>query len=218
MRTVALFVHGVEVPDPLLSIASLAPEFQAAGFDTERYDYDRLPFWASRVGRAQRAAQLLSACRIAVHAGCRVIVVAHSNGACLAMDAAARQDVTGERLFDHLVVMSPALDRDAFIPTSIRRFDCHYTRSDWAVWWARWLFWHPWGDMGRRGYTGRDPVARTFDGTGHVAGHSGWLLPKGRQYVRSAMANRLAAEYGLAPGPPDAPFGFFAARHASSTA
>lgn len=205
-----LFVHGVEVADARGSIASLAPIFESVGFTTEFYDYDRLAFWQARGedGRRSRAAQLLSACRIAGKSE-PLIIVAHSNGALLAFDAARRQEEKGERWIEHVVLLSPALDSDAFIPTSIRRMDVHYTRSDRAVWWARWLVWHPWGDMGRRGYTGHDPVAHNHDATGLVAGHSGWLTDRGHEYVRDAVANPLASLYGLTGGTQDAPLGFY---------
>lgn len=208
-----LFVHGVEVEDARESVASLAPIFESLGFHTERYEYDSLRFWQARGmdGRRQRAAQLLTACRIASRSG-PVIIVAHSNGCLMTLDAAARQGVTGDRCIEHLVFLSPALDRDAFIPTTIKRVDVHYTRSDWALRIARWLFWHPWGDMGRRGYSGFDPVVHDHDGTGYVAGHSGWLLPKGHDYVRSAVANPLAAMYGLTEGTETDPYGLFSRR------
>lgn len=194
-----VLVHGIETAEPADSIGRVAARFEACGFKVAPlYRYGQQRLWEVRGSREEVGFGLLSTLRVAAqfHAG-PVIPVGHSRG-CLAIhDAALLQDKSLEApAFTRAVYLSPALDADTDPAPQIESLHVHYTRSDRTVWWARWLAWHPFGDMGRRGYRGDDREVTNFDATGSVAGHSGWWLPKGLDYVSAAVIPALAAAVG----------------------
>lgn len=57
-------------------------------------------------------------------------------------------------MFRRLIFINPALDADAAIPPEVRRIDVWHVPGDLAVTAAKYLLWHPWGDMGAGGYRG----------------------------------------------------------------
>jgi pimeloyl-ACP methyl ester carboxylesterase len=92
------------------------------------------------------------------------VVVGYSNGAWAAVQAAEM----GEPI-EHLVLVSPALNRSHAFPEGVKKVDVFYNPDDVPVrlarWWRnitrvlpwRWDNAHGWGDMGRTGYVGKDP-------------------------------------------------------------
>lgn len=96
--------------------------------------------------------------------------IGHSNGCAILHRAAA-----AGAPFRHLILINPALDNDAEFAPGIERIDVLYNPTDPWVAAARWLPHHPWGDMGRHGYSGHDPRVRNFDTQALLgaAGHSG---------------------------------------------
>ena len=119
--------------------------------------------------------------------------VAHSNGCAIQLEAA--------RLgapFRNLVFVNPALDADVDVPETVQRLIVLYTPHDTPTRVAKYLLWHPWGDMGRKGYRGRfsnvwNVNMATAIPHAPVIGHSGvfespdWLL-----YIRHLL--RLARQ------------------------
>lgn len=103
-------------------------------------------------------------------------LVGHSNG-CALINRALQSIPWGD--VPRIVYLSPALEHDATPPDGPDRIDVCHTRKDDAVWWARFLLWHEWGDMGRRGYSGSDPRVHNHDFTGVIKGHSEWFTDCG---------------------------------------
>lgn len=78
--------------------------------------------------------------------------IGHSNGCNLIIEAAWR----GAQ-FRRVVFINPALDSDAPLPPSIQSAHVWHSPSDLPVRFAKFLWFHPWGDMGAKGFTGDDP-------------------------------------------------------------
>lgn len=110
-----------------------------------------------------------------------IVVVAYSNGAWAALQAAEM----GYRI-DHLVMISPALHRNHAIPEQIKRVDVFHSSGDEVVvlakYWRKFanlMPWnwelfggdpHDWGSMGKYGYGGNDPRVYNWEmrpDTGH---------------------------------------------------
>lgn len=95
--------------------------------------------------------------------------IGHSNGCALLIDAARRG--AG---FSKLILINPALDRDTELPPEIDECLVIANRTDSVVTTSRFLLWHPWGDMGRVGYTGTDKRYTTiFSDDWGMEDHSG---------------------------------------------
>lgn len=98
------------------------------------------------------------------------IGIGHSNGC----DILLRACHMGAG-FSRLILINPALDNDADFPWNgkLRRIDVLHNVDDTVVTTSRFMLFHPWGDMGRVGYTGRDTrvinheTKRLFNASGH---------------------------------------------------
>ncbi len=193
-----VLVHGLATDTLTDSIGRLGALFEEAGFSVAApYRYGEQHVWGVRGSRAAVGNGLLSMLQVAAdYSGRPVIPVGHSRG-CLAIhDAAVAQSILARPVFTHAVYLSPAMDRDTEPAAGMERIDVHHTRSDWAVLWARFLPLHPFGDMGRRGYSGRSPVMQNFNATGRVAGHSGWWEQSGLEYCADVMIPQIAKKVG----------------------
>jgi len=201
-----VLVHGYNVTHPAIGIGRLREEFARHGFPVVRYDTGKLSLVDVRAGNPNLAAGLLSMVRMADMHGQESILVGHSNGCALIDLADQLQWEQHMPVFTRAAYISPALDRKT--DTGLERVDVFHTKSDDTVLWSRLLAFHPWGDMGRAGYSGRNRSYINHDATSVVHGHSGWWTDEGMQYLRSALVNPLAQGYGLTGGTPDAPMGF----------
>lgn len=88
----------------------------------------------------------------------RSIGIGHSNG-CAILVRAAEMGAT----FDQLVLINPALDNDTEFPAQVRKIFVYHNPTDSVVTISKLLLWHPWGDMGRVGYTGKDKRVTNID-------------------------------------------------------
>jgi pimeloyl-ACP methyl ester carboxylesterase len=140
-----ILVHGFNVSDGGAgSVLTLTPYFERVGLQVKRFRYG----WLFLLGVKflnDRLARLL-----ADFADRGDIVVAHSNGAAIAHLAATKYGAE----FSHLILINPALDRDAEFPESLRNVHVWHSPSDAPVSWARWIPGALWGDMGAVGYQG----------------------------------------------------------------
>jgi hypothetical protein len=142
----AHFIHGAFDSDGRRHIDWLAPYFEARGYTPiTTFDYG----WTGIISAAlfnRRLAKMLAA---SVTPG--DIGVGHSNG-CHILKLAVELGAP----FKELVFLNPALDRDAYIAPSVKRITVFHSPSELPTAIARYIPFHPWGDMGRVGYTGKD--------------------------------------------------------------
>jgi pimeloyl-ACP methyl ester carboxylesterase len=166
-RTVHL-VHGYNVTDGGKgTTGTLKPHFNAEGFETLEHSYG----WIGLIEAYLRNESIAADIAETVHTG--DIGVGHSNGCALLLHAATK----GAPL-DGLVLINPALDRDTVFPSQLRWIHVYYNAGDMAVRLAQlipnWLN-KRWGDMGAKGYVGKDRRVKQFDcgrGKDPVSGHS----------------------------------------------
>lgn len=157
------FIHGFNVFDGGKgSIGKLRPYFENEGFETVGFDYGWRGLIGVRLLNDDTAEDLFQQLEPGD------ILVGHSNGCDLIRRVSLiSEDVIGA------VLINPALDRDAEFGPWLKWIDVLYNTHDWATWFAEWLLFHPWGSMGRYGYTGDDPRVRQHDTTRWAKGHSG---------------------------------------------
>lgn len=152
--TRVILVHGFNVRDGGRgSIGKLAPYFTSAGFEVLRFDYGWRGLLGVRFGNEGVAKKLIAITQPGD------VIVGHSNGCCVAHLAAH----TGAR-FGPCVYINPALDADARLAPQVPSLDVWFSPSDTPVRFARFLPFHPWGDMGRKGYVGDyDPRIASYN-------------------------------------------------------
>jgi len=98
------------------------------------------------------------------------IGIGHSNGC----DILVKSCNAGAP-FSRLILINPALDRDTEFPLGdLVRVDVLHNVDDHVVDKARLFLFHPWGDMGRVGYQGKDARVRNHETKSllNVSGHS----------------------------------------------
>ena len=173
-ETVAL-VHGISNwpwRDPALW--GCAPVLRARGYSVELVGYG---FSGPVSARARMRAVIGRLAEIAPDH-----VIGHSHGGAIAMEYGEDHTV------DALVLVQPAVRRDAGVPRKAGRVLCLHNKGDWAVRIGgvsrlanpvNVLHRHPWGDAGRVGLDEADGVTN-WDTEGDVAfpvsGHAGPLI------------------------------------------
>ena len=174
MRVV--LVHGFNVHDyGARSVDMLAPGLFECGYvvDKDEADYG----WFGLLGVRFRKANAIE--RIACAIRKADAVITHSNGANFAHKAIELTEQNnefkrGQRPL-YVVHVSPALNRDAELPKSVTRCLVLHNKKDMAVQVARFLLFHPWGDMGAHGPTSPDPRYDSEDCSDFIKGHSAWF-------------------------------------------
>lgn len=156
-----VLVHGIHAKEGTSHIRQLKPYFEAAGFDVLVFEYGFMSVPGARWRNPDIAWRLADVVRPEDH------IVCHSNGACIVWLAMRDHGMRCQLAS----LIAPALDDDKR-PKGAIWTDVYYNRCDDVVWFARLLWWHAWGSMGRDGCT--DPM-----GPAHgvfnldVAGHAG---------------------------------------------
>ena len=178
-----VLVHGFNVSDGgKNTVDKLALHLEAMGHtvdkDTADYGLHNLImvrfFYRKAVKRIANAIENADA------------VITHSNGANYTMKAMRKV-----RSMAQVVHLSPALNSKVKVPSSISRMFVFRTRNDSAVKWARWLFNHPWGAMGARGYRGKDMRVFNYDYTNRVKGHSDWFIEANAKFFAGRVMDAL---------------------------
>lgn len=141
-------LHGINTFDGGKGyIGQFRPLLIGEGIDAKLHGYSAswLPGlqWALNGGRARELAEVIG--------DDPCVILAHSNGCAIAMEAAAMGAPVR-----NLVFLNPALDRKAKLPAHVGRCDVFYTTDDPWTQIAMRLPFHPWGDMGASGYRGAD--------------------------------------------------------------
>jgi hypothetical protein len=150
----ATLIHGFNVKDGGAStIQRLAPYLGNSGIPCRNHPYGWVflarawgTWWTTKFAR-----------RIAATDQARVLI-AHSHGCNLAVEAVWRGHPA-----EMIVMINPALNADADVPSSVKRVLVYHWPRDLATTAAAWLPFHRWGNMGAVGYTGQDERFRSIN-------------------------------------------------------
>jgi hypothetical protein len=155
MKTrIAHVVHGFNVTDGgQRTTDRLLPHLQKAGYKTLQHDYGYFGLIQVRLCNGGVAEAIKSITQRGD------IGIGHSNGCAILAEAAKRGAP-----FKGLVFIHPALDDDYLVAPQVEWVHVYHSDKDQAVWFAKLLrFNHPWGAMGRTGYTGSDERYLNFN-------------------------------------------------------
>lgn len=139
-----ILIHGVRATkDNMEKMARLADVFKQAGFEVVVPKYGFVS--ALIVGLFKwidvRIAETLSA-----FVGPEDILLGHSNGGTIAYLITQKLQVDG------VVLINAALESD--ILPNAKFIHIYYNSGDNVVWLSKFVPFHPWGDIGKTGYTG----------------------------------------------------------------
>jgi len=153
MKPRAILVHGFNVWDNGAgTVDRLEPYLEKAGFNVAQFDYGWIFLLRVRLNNKRYAR------RLAAMTQPEDVLIGHSNGCNIITEAGW----IGAHC-RHAVFINPALDSDAPIPPRFGGVDVWHSPSDAPVRLARFLWFHPWGNMGARGYRGKDWRVRNFN-------------------------------------------------------
>ena len=113
-------------------------------------------------------------------------VITHSNGANYATKALRKID--SKKIVIHL---SPALNKRSKPPKAVSEQHVFHSRHDNVVQWARYILFHPWGNMGAYGYMGKDSRVSNHDYTNRIKSHSSWFRNGNTTYFAGVISNLL---------------------------
>lgn len=137
-------IHGIHPSQPGGTVRKLVPFLDKHNMKYIVHEYGAAYAVTARFLNGSRATKIGKSVKSID------IIIGHSNGCDIARRIADNQSVFG------LILINPALDSDTEFSKNAKWVDVYYNSGDEAVPWAKWLFAHPWGDMGRVGYTGKD--------------------------------------------------------------
>lgn len=185
----------------------LAGGLRAVGLDANDYDYGyQLSGIGTRRANKQGARTLKSICKP------NDWLITHSNGGCMAHKSLLLgNEVQG------VIHISPALNSNlktcenyGFLwrnrrcyPSTLRQVHVLYTPHDMAVFWGKLVPLSHWGDMGRKGYTGSNPVFKSHRqpikekdqgrfGKMFTGAHSTWFTPEHMPWLIQFIKNTVA--------------------------
>jgi hypothetical protein len=169
-----VLVHGFNVKDGgKKTVDQLAPLIRNAGYsvDLDEGDYGFFNIWMVRFRKSRTRQRVLH--RLAKAFETADVIITHSNGANFTTQALdmMEPEYNNKKVVIHI---SPALDTDTEIPNAVCRQLVMYTPHDKAVRLSSWLWFHPWGRMGAKGYTGNDNRNTNIE-VPAVKGHSAWF-------------------------------------------
>ena len=143
-----ILVHGFNVKDGGKGTTDgLRSHFEDEGFEVLEFDTGWRFLAGVRWGNAKRARRLARMIKPGD------ILVGHSDGCNLINLASWHLSGSAEKKPATVVYLNPALDRDTQLAPQILGALVFSTMSDRVVQLASWLSFHPWGDMGRVGYS-----------------------------------------------------------------
>lgn len=180
-------IHGIHTSEGDISTpAYLIPSLERHGYDVIVHEYGYVLGVFTRFQNPGHARKISSKIKDGD------IVIAHSNG-CY---------ITWLMLRDYgikpsgIVMLQPALDHDIVFEKGDYWINIFWNEHDKAVWFAKFLpFHHPFGDMGREGYTLDDSRVINFN-TLKICGLGGHSEPyqKSREmqdFVVSSISERI---------------------------
>lgn len=186
-------IHGIHASRPGGNTSRLAPYLREAGFDVmvRRYGFDLAIFSGLTDWLNQRRAK-----KLAANIADGDAIICHSNGAAVAWYIQAEH-----RELSALILINPALDRDADFH-NVERALCLHNAGDDVVSWSSLVPFSSWGAMGRDGYAGTLANVVNADGAnpprglpklwGHSALFDDYCLP----HWGPALARELSIMIG----------------------
>ena len=171
----AILVHGYNVKDDGAGTTGrLAKRLRRQGVEVIELMTGWRGLLAVRTTNKRRAQQLSKL----IQPG--DLLIGHSDG-CNLIDQACHELSSFHPGKVDCVYFNPALDRDTALSPIVDNCLVFHTPSDRVVWLSKHLLWHPWGQMGRKGYKAtraalNDPryVNVSYESLNHhQLGHSG---------------------------------------------
>ena len=150
-NTVAILVHGFNVWDGgKATVGKLERYFMDAGVDCMVLKYGWFGIGRTYIKNRKVAARLIEACNVVkmTDPTAKIVLVGHSNGCAIIQKACEVYDGKVHRG----VYINPALDKDTDIAKTMKGLTVWFSPSDKPVRWSKWLPFHPWGEMGCKGY------------------------------------------------------------------
>lgn len=170
-------IHGIHSSEGKSTPGLCIPELREAGYDIEVHHYGRAYAISSRFRNQGRAEGI--APKIEPHD----FILAHSNGCDI-----TRRILDIGVIINGVVLLQPALDEDTIFALGNYWLNVFHNDHDKATWVAKYFLWfgHPWGAMGRYGYSGNDTRIRNYDTLRDfgLGGHS-------RPYTYSNLRKRV---------------------------
>jgi len=176
MKQRVILVHGFNVSDGGRgTTGQLSRLMEKTGlFEVIEFSTGWRGLLGVRISNKRRAQQLASKIKP------NDIVIGHSDGCNLA-DQALHELSSLHPSKVGCVYFNPALDRDTALAPIASKCLVFHTDSDKIVWLSRWLAFHPWGEMGMKGYRATKPCLHdsryrniSYESIGHNhLGHSG---------------------------------------------
>jgi len=180
---IAYLVHGFNIKDGGAGTTDrLVPLLERRGYKPVEIDYGY--FGLGRVRMCNHGASKILASIVEPGS----IAIGHSNGCAILRDAAR----FGAK-FQHVTLINPALDEDADFPFAAS-VNVWHSPTDVATLASRFLFRHPWGSMGRFGYSGDSLVFENYNEDvifKDSVGHSGVFLRHRLERVLDELQARL---------------------------
>ena len=160
MKVMAILVHGYNVWDGgQATVGKLQSFLEVRGVDCIVLNYG----WTGLIGTYKHnssiAARIGKAAHAARLAGYTVIAFGHSNGCAILHMATTRFSA----YIPFMTYVNPALGKTMHPGRNVESLHVWHSPSDAPVRWAKYLPFHPWGEMGATGYTGDDKRVTNFD-------------------------------------------------------
>ena len=165
MKTLAIFIHGLNVKTEIGSLRKMIPFFSARGIDVIEFNYGYL--WLGGAIEKNRELSRLLAHTIneAYDNYDSVVVLGHSNG-CAIMELATNHF----QKCDAYVYLHPAIDSSNSPSDKVRFTQVWFNPDDIVIKLCRYVYpfkWirkrTGWGDMGVVGYTGNDSNVTNYE-------------------------------------------------------
>lgn len=171
-------IHGIHSSEGDASTpARCIPELKEAGYEIEVHEYGYAYALSSRWKNKARAES------IAPKIGKHDFILAHSNGCDI-----TRRMLDMGIIIKGAVLLQPALDEDTKFAPGGYWINVFHNDHDNPTLFAKYFLWfgHPWGAMGRFGYSGNDTRIRNHDTLREfgLGGHS-------RPYTYSNLRERV---------------------------
>ncbi len=146
MKKRVILVHGFNVFDNgKNTIDRLGPYFKQFGYKVVQMDYG----WVFLLGVRFFTHRHVKKLQKLIKPG--DLIVGHSNG-CNIINKVLWKKAPVE----HVVYINPALNKDAPLAPQVKMVHVWHSDSDSPVRFATYLWHHPWGEMGSKGYKGCD--------------------------------------------------------------
>lgn len=148
MKQRVILVHGFNVSDKGAGTTGRLAELLRKDFNKFEV-IEFAPGWRGLLGVRLNNKRLAQ--QLAQKIQPNDILIGHSDG-CNLLDKALHELSSLYPAKVKLVYINPALDRDTALSSIVERCLVFHTESDRVVWLSRFLAFHPWGEMGMKGY------------------------------------------------------------------